>query len=932
MLLSITTTIFAQLEKKPLKIGDEIPVRVSSNLHYKNAQNTGVVFSETFESIGASYVKIHFKNFDLKPGDYVRVFSPLNNEEFIYSEKGKIVGENKQMISAFWSSVIWSSKVIVELHSFSQNNMHYGFDINTVAYGYSLKKINMLMENDPAYRAICGADNKENIVCYEGTEMSRKAEAVCRLLIGGSGLCTGWLLGCEGNVMTNNHCIGNANDANNTDFLFNYKYDDCAGTQTSTSDLVASTSTFVQTNSNLDFTLVALPTNPTDTYGYLSLSSVAVTTGERIYIPQHPGGVRKQIAVNTDAGGDPDGFAMVTDPGPARVEYMCDTEGGSSGSPVIRYSDNLVIAIHNTGGCPNGSSGRSDNIINAINNAGNMPNCAVDDNNPPGPFVSAIGASSSNQEGTDCSYQDVDFTISIAQAASANADVSFMVNASSTATVGVDFDILTPTLTFLAGDTSDKTAMLRIYNDSYLEGDEVINIDLSLNANGGDAQLSNLNTLTHTIHDNDLDPSLAGQTNFAFDDFEGDFSNWTVTGLGNTNFAIGDEAAATSAYWNANGNSTNFAFVNDDACDCDMSQERMTYNTTFDFSNMVSVTVDFDYSHVNSTGDLAYLQVSTDGGITWTTIGDRLPQSAWTHHTADISAYAGQPNVMVSIFYNDVGAWGYGLAIDNFTVDGLGNAAVQTAVNNGTSNANLMLPVAGTVYAYDAANSNVMASLQNNDGFDYGCLDVSVTRAGTSAQPYYGSVAPELVMDKSFFITANNSTVNGDNTITFYFTEAEIAGWETAIANAGGAYTRADLHILRDATTGPLNLENAATEIIPATIGVFDTNVTLTGNFTGIDGTFAFGPINALLDIEENELNAFSIYPNPVGNQFTIAVKNNDLPIAYEIYSLLGQTMNYKKIQSSNDLQVNATNLATGLYFINIYTQKGKQTYKFLKK
>jgi V8-like Glu-specific endopeptidase len=43
-----------------------------------------------------------------------------------------------------------------------------------------------------------------------------------------------------------------------------------------------------------------------------------------------------------------DGYAANTD-----VAYYCDTEGGSSGSPVLARSTNKVVALHHFGGCPN---------------------------------------------------------------------------------------------------------------------------------------------------------------------------------------------------------------------------------------------------------------------------------------------------------------------------------------------------------------------------------------------------------------------------------------------------------------------------------------------------------------------------------------------------------------------------------------------------
>lgn len=370
-----------------LKVGDEFDTNIDltqkkyqelTKVKFQNKatsnQTKEVIYEEEFFSRSASYVKLYFENFDLAPGDYLEITGNKTGESILYAEKGKIVDQNKTMISNFWSRVMLDDKVVVKLYSSGNIGTHKGFEIKKVAYGYSEEKIAAQLKANQSQKAICSADNKESIACYDGTEMFEKAKAVCRLLIGGSSLCTGWLLGSEGNIMTNNHCIGSASDAQNTDFMFNYQYENCSETIDGQTDIVASSSTFIKTSSSIDYTLVQLPVNPTSTYGYLSLSSVIPAAGDRIYIPQHPGGRRKEISVNSD-----DGFSSVFDTNLSNtqeVRYLADTEGGSSGSPVIDFDSNLVIAIHNTGGCPNGSYGRSDSLINSI--GADMPNDGVD--------------------------------------------------------------------------------------------------------------------------------------------------------------------------------------------------------------------------------------------------------------------------------------------------------------------------------------------------------------------------------------------------------------------------------------------------------------------------------------------------------------------------------------------------------------------------
>lgn len=357
-------------EQKPLKIGNEFTINFSTP-HPYTSNKASLVLEKEFYSKNAGYIKLYFKNFNLAPGDYVEIYSPVTRESIFYASKGKIVDENKTMISNFWSKIMFSDKIIVKLHAV-QASKGYGFDIEKVAYGYTSEKI---LRINKQQSTICGRDDKQKIECVNGTEMYEKAKAVCQIIVGGGGACTGWLIGCEGNIITNNHCISSASKARDADFVFNYQTTDCAGTSNALKDVVATSATLIKTNTSTDATLLKLPVNPTDKYGYLSFRSEAAKVNDRIYIPQHAGARRKEIAAKNEGG-----IATINSTaGFGDFNYFADTEGGSSGSPVIDFNSNLVLGLHSNGGCPNSSKGGNTRLIAWL--GADMPPCGLDDDN-----------------------------------------------------------------------------------------------------------------------------------------------------------------------------------------------------------------------------------------------------------------------------------------------------------------------------------------------------------------------------------------------------------------------------------------------------------------------------------------------------------------------------------------------------------------------
>jgi|GEM_PF-4364872 len=323
-------------------IGEEVHETHETSHPYPG---TGIVWEHKFTWKNAGYISIHFAEFDLAPGDFVEITSPDGEYGYIYQGQGKVVRGGEATLSEFWASHIPGESAIVRLYG-TDSGPAFGFTIDKWVHGFEKEVIDEIL--GAGYRgdtdAICGNDDKEWAPCYEGTEIYEKARAVARLMIGGSSACTGWLLGSEGHLITNHHCIGTQWEADNTDYEFMAEGEtcetDCYGWGACPGIVAAASGELIKTDYDLDYTLILLESNPTPEYGYLQLREELPEVGESMYIVQHPGAYGKQIATYDDqSGGDCNVYSLSEPPcigGPGDIGYMCDTEGGSSGSPVDR--------------------------------------------------------------------------------------------------------------------------------------------------------------------------------------------------------------------------------------------------------------------------------------------------------------------------------------------------------------------------------------------------------------------------------------------------------------------------------------------------------------------------------------------------------------------------------------------------------------------
>jgi len=511
-------------------------------------------------------------------------------------------------------------------------------------------------------------------------------------------------------------------------------------------------------------------------------------------------------------------------------------------------------------------------------------------------------------EGTDCSYTDYTYTLEVTKAPTGG-NAGITITKVGTATDLVDYEIIGGDVTFNAGDTSNKVFTLRVYNDSFVESDETITLGMTLSANGSDMLVTTETSKEYvvTITSDDQVPN-ASTTNGIFT-YTSDTTGWGVRNTdGGTTWGVYSSGIDLPGVIEPN-------FLGSQAADATSNDYIVSPAFTIP-SGATSLSIDHSLLSANATQnyELYFTTDSTDE--TSIQAGTLLSSGAATDYTganvletinldAFLPTIAGLSGSLVLRHTSNTADSGY-LFWDTITVNAVEESTVQTAQNTGTPDED-SLSIAGTVYTANASDGNIMADITNTNGVNYGCVSTSVSRATGASVVYQVAGTANYVTGKTFTITPASVQVGGNATVKFYFTEAEIAEWEGTTGNS-----RNTLAIIKD---------NGVSETAVATLGAFGSNVTLEATFTsGINGTYYFGKMEAVLGISQNELNIMGLYPNPSNGIFNLSVDtSSDTDIT--LYDIRGRKV-YSKLHSNNSdifvAKLDFTTMASGVYVLNV--------------
>ncbi|RKY92119.1 MAG: hypothetical protein DRQ01_06720 [Ignavibacteriae bacterium] len=323
------------------------------------------------------------------------------------------------------------------------------------------------------------------------------------------------------------------------------------------------------------------------------------------------------------------------------MRYVTDTEGGNSGSPVINGLTGVAVGVHTHGGC--NSSGGNNNGTSLFKadfwaavdeGAGG---CPVEAASNPNPVSGTIGVSINL---TELSWTNGAGAVTNELYFGSNSGSLSLVQSGSLAT----------SWTITGGPFE--------YATSYYW--QVVEIGDTCDTNG---PVWNFTT--------EADPNIVVDTLF-FDDFESGTGQWTVTNDGGT--CVWEIFLPTypNSYTLPATSSGGLLAADSDECGSGTTfLSTATIVPVLDLSSFtgdVWIEFDNDWNTIDAQ-DEAHVEVSTDGGSSWTGIWDQIGTDIRnTHEAIDVtSLLGGQSNVSVRVRSVQPG-WDWWWVLDNFIV------------------------------------------------------------------------------------------------------------------------------------------------------------------------------------------------------------------------------------------------------------------------
>lgn len=384
-------------------------------------------------------------------------------------------------------------------------------------------------------------------------------------------------------------------------------------------------------------------------------------------------------------------------------------------------------------------------------------------------------------------YREVEVALNLYEAVEERAILEFITTG--TAQAGVDYELLTPTLTFNPGEAT-KTLVLRIYDDALAE--EIEQLDLYYSITEGNIQYATENQfLTIDISDNDGVTAISstGTIMLFQEDFDGNggtgnnswrsgsflnppgVNQWIFSPYGGNGF-IGNSAHITG---NPSTGVNNYNISS--------ASNVLLISPLIKAKGKTDVSLSFNYrcdGEIISNGNLVdygMLYYSLDGssfqplqnafGDYYFFYGMPIPST----FNENISSVLGDKDFYLAFRWNNNNTAGSGIG---FTIDDIRVTSEALAVGQTSGETGKQTIESGQSTLLKNTSSTALIAKVENAASNLGCVTAVITEAGNSLLPVTTNAGSFQRTQKVVQITPQHQTAA---TITLYYTDAELAQW-----------------------------------------------------------------------------------------------------------------------------------------------------------
>ncbi|MBC7937767.1 MAG: hypothetical protein H7Y86_20655 [Rhizobacter sp.] len=407
-------------------------------------------------------------------------------------------------------------------------------------------------------------------------------------------------------------------------------------------------------------------------------------------------------------------------------------------------------------------------------------------------------------------YRLINVKIAASYAPVTSTDIQLLPTALSTGLqigAGKDVEIMSP-LNFTLNDTIPETIQLKVFDDAIIESTENLRLDFTIAANGSNALKGTLYNLSITNTDHRPDSTINQLAYYEPFDTMGNWTQDIIHGINSPNrWKVGNSGDPqfpnSAVYISSNDNTASYAGSSQD----DSSVIRLispAINTT----GFINLKLNYAYKcrgegvagqgTGSTAADFGRLYYSANNGTIWSLVRDNIfnrNERLTDEVILPISAN-NNPNVRFAFEWinNSSGVNNPPMIIDSFIIVGTGAGPIQSEAHISNSDTAYVGPNQ-TVHFYNRVTGKAMASIKNLSSFDFGCMQVDLTRTGTNAVTAWGISNAEKITDKAFKITATNNSATAPYELSLYATNEEINGWT---ASSGNVLT--EMNIIKAAT------------------------------------------------------------------------------------------------------------------------------------